>query len=40
MFTSTELEPAEEYVNTYSKSHSDLFIYDLVNGDVVGVNTP
>ena len=40
MFTSTELEPAEEYVNAYSKSHSDLFIYDLVNGDVVDVNTP
>ena len=40
LFTSTHLDPAKKYVDTYSEYHSDLFIYDLVSGDVVSVDTP
>jgi hypothetical protein len=40
IFTSHTLNESEKYLNTYRANHTDLLIYDLMNGNVVGVNTP
>jgi hypothetical protein len=40
IYTSYSLKDSEEYVNEDKASHSDLYIYDLKTGDLVGVSTP
>jgi hypothetical protein len=38
--TSRSLKDSEAYVNEYTASHDDLYIYDLKTGALVGVSTP
>ena len=40
LHTSRSLDDSEEYVNKYTPSHDDLYIYDLKTGHLVGVSTP
>tara|TARA_B110001454_G_C12699048_1_gene425740 strand:- start:258 stop:758 length:501 start_codon:yes stop_codon:yes gene_type:complete len=40
LHTSLLLKDSEEYVNHYSLNHTDLLIYDLKTGIVVGTSTP
>jgi hypothetical protein len=40
IYTSYTLNGAEQYLNTYKANHTDLFIFDLMECAVVGVNTP
>lgn len=40
IFTASTLNEAEKYLNTYRAFHTDLLIFDLRTGEIVGVNTP
>jgi hypothetical protein len=40
LFTCHLLKDAEQYVGFFKESHSDLLIYDLIEQDIVGINTP
>jgi hypothetical protein len=40
IFTSYALNKAEDYLNAYKANHTDLFIFDLMKQEIVGVNTP
>ena len=40
IFISHALSESKDYLNKYKANHTDLFIFDLMNQEIVGVNTP